>query len=580
MNGQLNQYPAATAAASYNQHVHYQHHQHNQHQQQHHHSQTQRIPVPRSSKRADGRDTDNHRNAPTTGDGESNEDDPEHLPDDDLIRWANAQFTVDYQPGIHSYEDELALKIAQSQRQQYHAQQQAALLHQQQQQLGGQFQPQDPSMHGCIDSASTQGPAPLDSRTGVSLVERSRQRNPLTQSQQRQQQAESSLNGHYDPRIQQPIYTQQQQQTYLIQQQQQHIQYPTGGFPSSLPSSLPSQVTAGIPQQGPQFQGHLTTSSDDPSATGISTTTTTTGNRGRVNSVSALSSLSLVSPSPNAHHASSSLGYFSHQEKLQQLESELEEYENELAEERRLQQQERASSSSSSSSSTASGPNNNNQFHQQQQLHQQQGGSTGYHLDQDLDDMMDEATFSATHSAVQSPQGDFIDDDDSDSQLHLQYTQSLDPEEAARQAAAAEEDKRRRNTAASARFRQKKRLREQVLEKTAKEMTAKSEILEARARELEMEIKWLRGLIVEKGSASVGLQGVGPNMLPGGVVIVPGGPGGGGGGGIGLLSSSLPNPGSFLVGSPESFAGSSKAATAARRPRKVPPPLAAKPPTN
>lgn len=65
---------------------------------------------------------------------------------------------------------------------------------------------------------------------------------------------------------------------------------------------------------------------------------------------------------------------------------------------------------------------------------------------------------------------------------------------------AAEEDKRRRNTAASARFRHKKRLREQVLEKTAKEMTAKSELLEIRVRELEMEIKWLRGLIVEKDS--------------------------------------------------------------------------------
>ncbi|KAK3829225.1 MAG: hypothetical protein J3Q66DRAFT_270671, partial [Benniella sp.] len=58
------------------------------------------------------------------------------------------------------------------------------------------------------------------------------------------------------------------------------------------------------------------------------------------------------------------------------------------------------------------------------------------------------------------------------------------------------EDKRRRNTAASARFRQKKRLREQILEKTAKEMTAKSELLEGRVRELEMEIKWLRGLVV------------------------------------------------------------------------------------
>lgn len=76
-----------------------------------------------------------------------------------------------------------------------------------------------------------------------------------------------------------------------------------------------------------------------------------------------------------------------------------------------------------------------------------------------------------------------------------------DPEYATR--LAAEEDKRRRNTAASARFRHKKRLREQILEKTAKEMTAKSEMLEVRVRELEMEIKWLRGLIVEKDSRSL-----------------------------------------------------------------------------
>ncbi|KAF9959809.1 hypothetical protein BGZ72_008727 [Mortierella alpina] len=73
-----------------------------------------------------------------------------------------------------------------------------------------------------------------------------------------------------------------------------------------------------------------------------------------------------------------------------------------------------------------------------------------------------------------------------------------DPDQAAK--LTAEEDKRRRNTAASARFRHKKRLREQILEKTAKEMTAKSELLEVRVRELEMEIKWLRGLIVEKDS--------------------------------------------------------------------------------
>jgi len=63
---------------------------------------------------------------------------------------------------------------------------------------------------------------------------------------------------------------------------------------------------------------------------------------------------------------------------------------------------------------------------------------------------------------------------------------------------AAEEDKRRRNTAASARFRVKKKQREQALEKTAKEMTEKAAGLEKRVQELEMENRWLKGLITEK----------------------------------------------------------------------------------
>jgi hypothetical protein len=62
----------------------------------------------------------------------------------------------------------------------------------------------------------------------------------------------------------------------------------------------------------------------------------------------------------------------------------------------------------------------------------------------------------------------------------------------------AEEDKRRRNTAASARFRVKKKQREQALEKTAKEMTEKASRLEKRVHELESENKWLKGLITEK----------------------------------------------------------------------------------
>ena len=63
--------------------------------------------------------------------------------------------------------------------------------------------------------------------------------------------------------------------------------------------------------------------------------------------------------------------------------------------------------------------------------------------------------------------------------------------------AAAEEDKRRRNTLASARFRAKKKMREQALEKDHKEMSAKIEKMENRIKELELENKWLRGLVVQ-----------------------------------------------------------------------------------
>lgn len=63
---------------------------------------------------------------------------------------------------------------------------------------------------------------------------------------------------------------------------------------------------------------------------------------------------------------------------------------------------------------------------------------------------------------------------------------------------AAEEDKRRRNTAASARFRVKKKQREQALEKQAKEMTDKVSQLEATVQQLQMENKWLKGLITDK----------------------------------------------------------------------------------
>ncbi|GAB7361550.1 hypothetical protein MBLNU230_g1603t1 [Neophaeotheca triangularis] len=66
---------------------------------------------------------------------------------------------------------------------------------------------------------------------------------------------------------------------------------------------------------------------------------------------------------------------------------------------------------------------------------------------------------------------------------------------------AAEEDKRRRNTAASARFRVKKKQREQALESQAREMSEKVKMLEGKVNQLEMENKWLKGLITEKGDA-------------------------------------------------------------------------------
>lgn len=67
---------------------------------------------------------------------------------------------------------------------------------------------------------------------------------------------------------------------------------------------------------------------------------------------------------------------------------------------------------------------------------------------------------------------------------------------------AAEEDKRRRNTAASARFRIKKKQREQALEKSAKEMSDKMSALENRINQLETENKWLKNLIMEKNEKS------------------------------------------------------------------------------
>jgi len=58
-------------------------------------------------------------------------------------------------------------------------------------------------------------------------------------------------------------------------------------------------------------------------------------------------------------------------------------------------------------------------------------------------------------------------------------------------------DKRKRNNAASARFRAKKKLKEQMTDLTAKEMTQKAQTLEIKVKEMELEIKWLRSLVTK-----------------------------------------------------------------------------------
>lgn len=81
---------------------------------------------------------------------------------------------------------------------------------------------------------------------------------------------------------------------------------------------------------------------------------------------------------------------------------------------------------------------------------------------------------------------------------------TVDVEEDSRMAA--EEDKRRRNTAASARFRVKKKQREQALEKQTKEMSDKMHALESKVQQLETENKWLKELITEKSTGDAAAE--------------------------------------------------------------------------
>ncbi|POY72670.1 hypothetical protein BMF94_4499 [Rhodotorula taiwanensis] len=87
-------------------------------------------------------------------------------------------------------------------------------------------------------------------------------------------------------------------------------------------------------------------------------------------------------------------------------------------------------------------------------------------------------------------------------------TKGLNDEELNR--LAIEEDKRRRNTAASARFRVKKKQREQALEEEAKKLRERVAVLEKEVDTLKTENGWLRGLITDK-HIDVGMSGADNN---------------------------------------------------------------------
>ncbi|KAI9642755.1 hypothetical protein NHQ30_008487 [Ciborinia camelliae] len=106
-----------------------------------------------------------------------------------------------------------------------------------------------------------------------------------------------------------------------------------------------------------------------------------------------------------------------------------------------------------------------------------------------------------TPSSAGSPTSAFISPQTGEKRKaeSLSDGRSPDFEDASRMAA--EEDKRRRNTAASARFRVKKKQREQALERSAKDMSDKVAALESRINQLETENKWLKNLITEKNDS-------------------------------------------------------------------------------
>jgi len=121
--------------------------------------------------------------------------------------------------------------------------------------------------------------------------------------------------------------------------------------------------------------------------------------------------------------------------------------------------------------------------------------SVGYQIDE-LGHVPGNYTPSDVSSSISPPNGQIGSHKYSTVPPSDRLARALNAEESTR--VAAEEDKRRRNTAASARFRVKKKQREQALERTVREASEVNAGLEARVAQLEMENRWLKNLLTEK----------------------------------------------------------------------------------
>ncbi|KAF9917973.1 hypothetical protein BX616_010722 [Lobosporangium transversale] len=430
-------------------------------------------------------------------------DDPQHLPDDDLLLWANAQFTYDIPPGVGIYEDDMGVKLAMSQQQFQQTQQQAQQQQQQQQQFQQQQQQQQQPHSIMTSQAQQQHSLPYqstdiqrqlqqldvihryldssneDPRTSLSVVERSRQRNPVsgaaavTTASATVGPSQSLLNSIYSQQgshvdtplfststsagpispaaarlLRQPFLSLQPHQLH----QQQQSSYSVGGSPLPSPTTMSDFHQLQI---NPQLPSILSTKPNDDIQVKRGITRKDPSSASNANSpANSTTSTTVLLSSP--------LSPFDEKPNLADSDSEEDgDVDEDDGQESNANDKSNSSNNGSPATTGSKSSNGNN---------------------------------------IKIPKA-------------VQGLVPDDPEYAAK--LAAEEDKRRRNTAASARFRHKKRLREQVLEKTAKEMTAKSELLEIRVRELEMEIKWLRGLIVEKDSRmlDIAISSASPSSL-------------------------------------------------------------------